>query len=156
MGNKYRHLKTGNIYEILSFSLLEADPNVRLVTYQGAVDNWTRPYKEFFDGRFQLIIEDPPEVKQQVELVPSNNYVQPVPNHCDRIMWRGVYYALPIYTNSPSVECNQLHEHHTNQEPTARLTIGRSGRVTFTLEAADAALKLPCGTYDLYLKKENT
>jgi len=28
--------------------------------------------------------------------VPSGNYVQPVPGHCDRITWRGSYYHLPL------------------------------------------------------------
>ena len=28
--------------------------------------------------------------------VPANNFVQPVPDHCDRITWRDGYYHLPI------------------------------------------------------------
>lgn len=32
----------------------------------------------------------------QAEPVASDNYVQPVPDHCDRITWRGQYFHLPL------------------------------------------------------------
>jgi hypothetical protein len=37
--------------------------------------------------------------------VPAGNYVQPVPDHCDRIVWRGQYYGLPL-TSTAQPPCN--------------------------------------------------
>ena len=40
-----------------------------------------------------LLSQPAPEPAPQAGL---NNYVQPVPPHCDRIVWRGKFYGLPI------------------------------------------------------------
>lgn len=37
-----------------------------------------------------------PSSKATAEQVDSSNFVQTVPDHCDRIVWRGHYYHLPI------------------------------------------------------------
>lgn len=34
--------------------------------------------------------------QQSEPLAEVNNYIQSVPNHCDRIVWRGQYYHLPL------------------------------------------------------------
>jgi hypothetical protein len=39
--------------------------------------------------------------QQGAEPVAENNYVQPVPDHCDRITWRNNYYHLPIKSTPP-------------------------------------------------------
>jgi len=42
-------------------------------------------------------------LSQQAEPSPTVNalsFVQPVPDHCDRIVWRERYYHLPLYTES--------------------------------------------------------
>ena len=35
-------------------------------------------------------------IVQPARQVPTTNYVQPVPDHCDRITWRNRYYHLPL------------------------------------------------------------
>ena len=36
------------------------------------------------------------QAAQPARQVPTTNYVQPVPDHCDRITWRNRYYHLPL------------------------------------------------------------
>jgi hypothetical protein len=37
-----------------------------------------------------------PQQAIPAEQVPYNNYVQPVPDHCDRITWRNRYYSIEL------------------------------------------------------------
>lgn len=52
--NRWKHLKTGSVYEIVGFAVQEGtmDP---VVVYRGVALHtlWTRPCQEFFDGRFE-------------------------------------------------------------------------------------------------------
>lgn len=54
-GKKFKHVKTGGIYEILATGLIEATlmPCVIYSGNDGTV--WVRPHDEFNDGRFVLI-----------------------------------------------------------------------------------------------------
>lgn len=49
---------------------------------------WGRDAKEFLDSADAFLAQ--PETK------PVADYVHTVPNHCDRIIWRGQYIHLPI------------------------------------------------------------
>ncbi len=40
-------------------------------------------------------------IVQPARQVPTTNYVQPVPDHCDRITWRNRYYHLPLAAALP-------------------------------------------------------
>jgi hypothetical protein len=52
-----RHKKTGNIYAVFALQVRESDL-APLVAYQSVQGGpiWTRPAKEFFDGRFEVYI----------------------------------------------------------------------------------------------------
>ena len=41
------------------------------------------------------------QAAQPARQVPTTNYVQPVPDHCDRITWRNRYYHLPLAAALP-------------------------------------------------------
>lgn len=55
-GAFYLHVKSGNVYRVVTVGQLEADPSQSMVVYQ-ATDSegrlWIRPFEEFCDGRFQ-------------------------------------------------------------------------------------------------------
>src|SRR5687768_6877392 len=43
--------------------------------------------------------------QQQGQEPPTDSFVQPVPDHCDRITWRNHYYHLPVTSSSrPAAE----------------------------------------------------
>lgn len=42
-------------------------------------------------------------------LAPANNYIQSVPDHCDRIVWRGHYHHLPVAQAKPEQAAQQWH-----------------------------------------------
>jgi hypothetical protein len=47
----------------------------------------------------------PAGVPQQAQAEPlTETYVQRVPDHCDRILWRGLYYSLPISPSAPAAQ----------------------------------------------------
>lgn len=51
----WRHVKTGHIYDIVTFALIEKDLTP-VVVYRSRVwknQVWIRPLDEFFDGRFE-------------------------------------------------------------------------------------------------------
>lgn len=52
--NRWKHLKTSDIYEIVGFAIQEATMEP-VVIYKrvGERTLWTRPCQEFFDGRFE-------------------------------------------------------------------------------------------------------
>jgi hypothetical protein len=54
-GIAVRHIKTGGLYFILSYGLLESD-KTPVVVYKSLSDKqvWIRPVTEFEDGRFEL------------------------------------------------------------------------------------------------------
>lgn len=82
------------------------------VTARGAVPaDWLAAVQEFVDrceagevrsirtyAKFKALLSAAPkQVAQPVQpLAEANNYIQSVPNHCDRIVWRGQYYHLPL------------------------------------------------------------
>jgi hypothetical protein len=53
----WRHKKTGGIYQIIAESRMEHDPKAVVVTYRNVEtgEMWTRPYGQFYDGRFERI-----------------------------------------------------------------------------------------------------
>jgi Protein of unknown function (DUF1653) len=55
-GLRYRHKKSGGVYEIMAFARVEATLEW-VVVYRSVVDDetWTRPVAEFLDGRFELV-----------------------------------------------------------------------------------------------------
>lgn len=55
-GTLWKHLKTGNTYEVLMHGFIEATQEC-VVIYKRVGQNfaWVRPYKEFMDGRFEQI-----------------------------------------------------------------------------------------------------
>jgi hypothetical protein len=57
-GQIYEHLNTGNRYEFLGMALLESTTQTMVI--HRCLDSemvWVRPAKEFFDGRFEIVIE---------------------------------------------------------------------------------------------------
>lgn len=60
----WRHVKTGDYYEVIAESHLEVDRKKRMVTYQALKDGilWTRPADEFYDGRF---VQDAPSLEPE-------------------------------------------------------------------------------------------
>jgi hypothetical protein len=56
----YKHLKTGGIYEILGEGIIEKTMTPAII-YRNVDDdtvNWIRPHSEFFDGRFEEIVNE--------------------------------------------------------------------------------------------------
>jgi len=53
----WRHKKTGGVYSFVAESRMERDPKAVVVTYRNinTGETWTRPYGEFYDGRFERI-----------------------------------------------------------------------------------------------------
>lgn len=60
--SRYRHIKTGGTYELLSAGEDEHQ-RVMVAVYRGESDGkvWTRPWNEFFDGRFESLPSIPNE-----------------------------------------------------------------------------------------------
>lgn len=56
----WHHIKSGGVYEILEFGLIEASltPCVIYRLISGG-NVWIRPCSEFFDGRFEPIVQEP-------------------------------------------------------------------------------------------------
>jgi hypothetical protein len=55
VGERYRHLKTGGTYHVIACARVEATLEW-VVVYRGEDgEAWTRPIKEFCDGRFAKI-----------------------------------------------------------------------------------------------------
>ena len=51
---RYRHVKSGGVYEIVTLAQMESD-GAEVVVYRptnGEARTWVRPRAEFFDGRF--------------------------------------------------------------------------------------------------------
>lgn len=51
----WKHVKTGELYEIVEFGIREADLSVQVIYRSSRMNGeaiWIRPAKEFFDGRF--------------------------------------------------------------------------------------------------------
>jgi hypothetical protein len=48
------HVKKGDVYLVVAYSLQESDPNIVLCTYKSLETDvpWTRPVSEILDGRF--------------------------------------------------------------------------------------------------------
>lgn len=59
MSKVYKHVKTGGLYKVLTFGLIESNKTLAVV-YQSLQDEqvWIRPEAEFFDGRFELQTEE--------------------------------------------------------------------------------------------------
>lgn len=55
-GKRYRHLKTGGLYEIVGAGQIEKTLE-DVIIYQNVETGrmWVRPTKEFFDGRFEEV-----------------------------------------------------------------------------------------------------
>lgn len=61
----WRHSKTGNLYQIIDFCLREHDlcPSVIYCRWDGVPGPYfTRPCSEFFDGRFEQVLQKQPSV----------------------------------------------------------------------------------------------
>lgn len=57
--DRWRHVKTGGVYEILGWCIIEAT-NKPAILYRSAIPEsgrsiWARPREEFFDGRFEKV-----------------------------------------------------------------------------------------------------
>lgn len=66
--DRYRHKVRGTTYRVLfeaakASSIITALDDMTMVVYQGEADGlvWVRPAVEFFDGRFEKLIEPPRE-----------------------------------------------------------------------------------------------
>lgn len=58
-GEKYLHLKTGGVYEVIGCGLNESDHEVQVIYSKDPRSNepwWIRPAAQFMDGRFQLVV----------------------------------------------------------------------------------------------------
>ena len=62
----------------------------------------------------------------------TESFVQTVPDHCDRIVWKGTYIHLPIANAAPCARCKELEcdvahwkANHDNRVEAARLLIDR-------------------------------
>lgn len=51
-----RHTKTGGIYSVVALAVQESDLTPVVVYSDGHGQMWTRPAKEFFDGRFEIYV----------------------------------------------------------------------------------------------------
>lgn len=60
---RYRHVKNGGTYEIVSIAEDENNRGEMLVVYRGEDDGkiWVRPSTQFFDGRFEELTPKPRE-----------------------------------------------------------------------------------------------
>jgi len=60
---RYRHVKRGSTYEIISVGEDENNRGTQLVVYRGEDDGkiWVRPADQFFDGRFEQLSDSPLE-----------------------------------------------------------------------------------------------
>lgn len=56
---KWRHIKSGGMYRVLTADAKLEWNLVRAVVYQSLADHsiWVRPHSEFMDGRFERIEE---------------------------------------------------------------------------------------------------
>lgn len=64
-----RHKKTGGVYKIMMLAIQEDTLETVVVythTETGAI--WTRPASEFFDGRFEVVLE-----RQKAETPPTRH-----------------------------------------------------------------------------------
>lgn len=51
----FRHMKTGGLYSLLAIAVRESDLEpVAIYSSQETQTTWTRPAREFFDGRFEV------------------------------------------------------------------------------------------------------
>jgi hypothetical protein len=58
-GEIYKHLKTGGLYEFVDMGLIEATKQVAVIyRCQNTGQVWIRPVTEFFDGRFECILQN--------------------------------------------------------------------------------------------------
>ena len=48
----WKHVSTGGLYRIIGFAIQEADMQPVVIYRNAGGTIWTRPCKEFFDGRF--------------------------------------------------------------------------------------------------------
>lgn len=55
----YKHLKSGGLYKFLTHALIEADLT-HAVVYESLETGqvWVRPESEFFNGRFEELVEE--------------------------------------------------------------------------------------------------
>ncbi len=57
-GQIYKHLKTGNHYEFLGIAFLESTKESAIIYRCLKTEmTWVRAASEFFDGRFEVVIE---------------------------------------------------------------------------------------------------
>lgn len=61
---RWRHRRTCCVYLLISDNVLRENDLRRFVTYQDTTNGqiWSRPYNEFFDGRFELITDEEKEI----------------------------------------------------------------------------------------------
>jgi hypothetical protein len=58
VGTRWRHLKTNHIYNIVGFATAENNMEDTILYREvGSAHTWSRPYKQFMDGRFRRIRE---------------------------------------------------------------------------------------------------
>jgi hypothetical protein len=59
-GEIYKHKKTGGHYEFLGMALLEATKETAVIYRCLKTEMvWVRSAKEFFDGRFECVLQNP-------------------------------------------------------------------------------------------------
>lgn len=60
-GNRFRHVKSGHLYEVLTMALREEDLSIQVVYQRVGMGSdeeppiWVRPARDFFDGRFEML-----------------------------------------------------------------------------------------------------
>lgn len=61
VGNVYQHKKRGSVYRITAEGQMKIEdawiPSVTYIDLDG--NTWTREKEKFFDGRFELLVENP-------------------------------------------------------------------------------------------------
>lgn len=98
--------------EIVALRAYAEKQDIKCTLYEASLEKADRRIAELeaIEGRYNMlcgeygalmakysILSDKLAASQvEAEPVGAGNYVQPVPNHCDRIMWRGSYYGLPF------------------------------------------------------------
>lgn len=57
----FRHKKTGGVYRIVNLAIQEADlTSVVVYANEATGAAWVRPASEFFDGRYEVVLQRPP------------------------------------------------------------------------------------------------
>ena len=91
---KSKWLANCEALKLLGIHARHAEKLVKICREKLEVDSVGKGFIEALDGFIGALARDD-NTHGESKAAPSGNYVQPVPEHCDRITWRGSYYHLP-------------------------------------------------------------